>query len=392
MKLYYTNPEVYEWDTVITEVVEEGDHFLVQLKETAFYPEGGGQPSDLGYIGDLRMLDATERGNAVYHKVLSRPKQMEVHCKIDPARRLDHTQHHSGQHLLSAVFMELFDIPTLSFHLGEETVTIDLDTPGLGSEQLLQVENRAYQLIQENRRITTFYVNEEELKQLPLRKLPKVTEDIRIVDMTGIDVSACCGTHVQGTSQIGMIKIVKTEKYKGKTRVYFLCGRRAFSYFQELHQVTTGLASKFSTNIQGIAGRTEKLEEELTVLRERSDALVKENQHYLIEQITKEQQGTVIELETELNLKEAQQLGRSIAEKINKPVILINIPERRTAAVLPSGLDFQAGKWFKASLSSLSGKGGGSDIQAQATFSAKEDMEAFISQLREALSEAALLR
>ncbi|MBM7693386.1 alanyl-tRNA synthetase [Peribacillus deserti] len=384
-KLFYSDPGLSEWSTRITSIREKDDHFLVMLEETAFYPEGGGQPADHGFIDDVQVLDVIEEGSNILHKVKLPLELKEVSCRLDKERRLDHTQHHSGQHLLSAVCIELFDAPTLSFHLGKETVTIDCDISELHTEQLMQIENRANQYIWENRKIKTFHVTHSELTKLPLRKLPKVTEDIRIVDISGIDVSACCGTHVESTAQIGILKIIKTEKQRGKTRLHFMCGIRALTYFQDIHSQISSLASKFSSSSKGISAKVDKLEADMAVLQKELENTKMENQYFTAEKIISEHTGSYIECPFDFPIKEMQSMGRILAEKSGKPALLYNLNEFRLIAAMPASSGFLCGKWFKENLRDYNGKGGGSDTLAQASFPSPKDMTQFIQLLKEKL-------
>ncbi|PLT27662.1 alanyl-tRNA editing protein [Peribacillus deserti] len=384
-KLFYSEPGLSEWSTMVTSMRAKDDYYLVTLQETAFYPEGGGQPADHGFIDDIEVIDVIEAGSDILHKVKYPLELKEVTCRLDQERRLDHTQHHSGQHLLSAVCIELFDAATISFHLGKETVTIDLDINELHTDELRQIEHRVNQYIWENRKINTFHVTQSELTKLPLRKLPKVTEDIRIVDISGIDVSACCGTHVESTAQIGSLKIIKTEKQRGKTRLHFMCGIRALTYFQDIHSQISSLAAKFSTSSKDVLEKVDNLEADMAALQKELDNVKYENLLFTAEKIISEQSGPCIELPCEFNIKEMQSMGRILAEKSGMPVLLYNTDESRLITVVPSSLHFSCGKWFKEHLQDFKGKGGGSDVQAQAAFPSSSDMTLFINLLKEAL-------
>lgn len=202
-KLYYDSAYIQEWSTVITSAIEREDGSYVTLAETTFYPHGGGQPCDTGTIGGIAVLDVVLEDQEVLHKVAQLPGQTEVDCAIDWSRRFDHMQQHSGQHLLSAVFRELYQALTQSFHLGSDYATIDLDLPELSAAQLAEAEQEVNRQIYLNRAITSYFVTAEEMAKLPLVKLPKVTEDIRIVEIEGVEHNACGGTHVSSTGRLG---------------------------------------------------------------------------------------------------------------------------------------------------------------------------------------------
>ncbi|WDC84731.1 alanyl-tRNA editing protein [Caloramator sp. mosi_1] len=174
-----------------------------------------------------------EENDTVYHVVDKKIEKNNVKCTIDFERRFDHMQNHTGQHLLSSVFITLYDAPTNSFHLGDDYVSIDIGLENITDEIVKNVEDRVNELIFKNIPVKSYIVNNEEAKKLPLRKLPPTDVNIRIVEIEGIDYSPCCGTHVRNLGEIGMVKILKTEKYKNMTRVYFKCGKRLLRDFQE---------------------------------------------------------------------------------------------------------------------------------------------------------------
>lgn len=225
---------------------EDGTYVL--LEETAFYPHGGGQPCDEGRINGVAVLDVISEDENVLHKVASPLGEGVVTCEVDWQRRFDHMQQHSGQHLLSAVCRDLYQAMTVSFHLGTDYATIDVEQPELSPLQLATIEREVNQQIYKNRVVSSYFVTEEELAKLPLVKQPKVTENIRIVEIQDVEYNACGGTHVSSTGEIGMIKLLKAEKQKGHTRIYFKCGYRALQEFNDslkilgntIHQIQYG--------------------------------------------------------------------------------------------------------------------------------------------------------
>lgn len=240
-RLYYTDATLTSFDARIVERRETERGPAVRLDRTAFYPTSGGQPHDTGVLAGSPVRDVwdDEDGN-VWHLLDTLPDNDTVSGVIDWGRRFDHTQQHTGQHLLSAAFVEVFDANTIGFHLGAESSTIDLDIPQLSWEAAFRVEDEVNQVIWENRAITIHSVTREELKTqaIPLRKPPKVTGKIRVIWVEGYDASACGGTHTNRTGEVGLIKITGIERYKGGVRVAFQCGGRALrDYRRALHIV-----------------------------------------------------------------------------------------------------------------------------------------------------------
>src|SRR6202158_1633355 len=240
-RLYSDISAMHEFDSVVEDVVPasaEQSRPAVILRETAFYPTSGGQVHDTGWLtleGAERLRGAegagAEDGRIVHY--LEAPAKLPlagaaVHGSIDPERRRDHMQQHSGQHVLSAAFVELYQMPTASFHMGEDYCSIDLATPSISSEQIAGAEKRANQVVFENRPVRIRYVSRAEAERLGLRKLPPAERDeLRLVEVADFDVSACGGTHVSASGQIGSIFLRKTEKVRQGTRVEFVCGDRA---------------------------------------------------------------------------------------------------------------------------------------------------------------------
>ncbi|WP_185959473.1 alanyl-tRNA editing protein [Planococcus salinarum] len=230
---------------VIATGIDEKGHYAV-LDRSCFYPEGGGQPADKGVIGKTQVTDVQTVDGEIRHYTTSALAQGEYSAAIDWERRFDHMQQHTGQHLLSAVFEDGFGMATKSFHLGTDRVSIDLDVPSISAEQLKQVEQQANQLIASHIPIETEWVTQEQASGLSLRKKPAVEGEIRLVKIADTDINACGGTHLTNTAQLGVIKIVRVEKAKSATRVYFLCGNRALNHFNLLQSVADQLIRSFN--------------------------------------------------------------------------------------------------------------------------------------------------
>ncbi len=223
-RLYYTDSYLANFRANILEVDDNGRR--IYLDRTAFYPTSGGQPHDLGTMAGAAVTDVIDEGDRIAH-LLEAPAAAsgEIECSIDWERRFDHMQQHSGQHLLSAVLVEMYGIGTIGFHLGSESSAIDLDAAALDAAQVAHVEARANQVIFENRPLAIAF--EDSSKDLGLRKASEREGVLRIISIEGIDRSACGGTHVRATGEIGPILIRKIDKAHGNVRMEFLCGARA---------------------------------------------------------------------------------------------------------------------------------------------------------------------
>src|SRR5438093_1361214 len=247
-RLYYNDPYLLEFDANIIETRPVGDRLGIILDKTAFYPTSGGQPNDLGTINGLPLVDCLEdeaSGNVI-HVIEGTISGSSVHGRIDPARRADHMQQHSGQHVLSQAFVELFNWPTVSFHLGTVSCTIDLPAAGVSREQAEAAEDLANRIVRENRGVAVRYVAHENIAEAGLRKATERTGDIRIIDIAGYDRSACGGTHVRMTGEIGPILITGMERSKKQTRVEFICGMRVLRYAQQANRTLAAISQTVS--------------------------------------------------------------------------------------------------------------------------------------------------
>ena len=213
-RLYYNDSYLTRFEAQILEVKPAGPGFHVYLDRTAFYPTSGGQPNDVGGIASTAVLDVVDEGDRIAHVADSEVPPGPASCQIDWARRFDHMQQHTGQHLLSAVFVELLGCPTVSFHLGSETSTIDLAAPEITATQIEAAETRANALGFENRPVAVRFYSPEEAVSIGLRKPSDRTDETRVIEIEGIDRSACGGTHVRATGEIGPILIRRLDRVR----------------------------------------------------------------------------------------------------------------------------------------------------------------------------------
>ncbi|EOR22781.1 metal-dependent hydrolase [Niallia nealsonii AAU1] len=385
-KLYYSNPYETKWTTDIEKIIEEENRTFVILKETAFYPEGGGQPADTGTINGIRVIDVQIKNDQIYHLVENKPEEQTVECVIDWNRRFDHMQQHTAQHLLSAVLEELYSIPTVSFHLGKEYTTIDVDTTDLTKEQIETIETACNTYIMKNLEIKTYFTNHEEVNKFPLRKLPEVTGDIRIVEIEGIDYSACAGTHVQRTGELSFFKIMKTEKHRGQIRVFFLSGWRSLYDYQTSQTILDHLSSHFKTNKQQLEDRINKLELEKKALNREVEVLKSENTAFLGEQILADQNEKIIFLQfEEKTMKDLSTLAKYIIQQSSYIILLSSQLEKKVLLQHNGDYSLHCGKLLKEAIKDFEGKGGGNELLAQATFPSIQQLNACTSKIKETL-------
>ncbi|MDD3050105.1 MAG: alanine--tRNA ligase-related protein [Candidatus Cloacimonetes bacterium] len=265
VKIFYEDRIIYNFESMIEKTFCSNGRVGVITRETIFYPEGGGQPCDKGSLDGIEVVDVQETDEGVIHylgkKNIKIPESgKKVLLSIDRDFREDNSIQHTAQHLLSAILDSNFNIATISFHLGTEYSTIDIETAGLPADFFEGVEVEVNKAIMENRQITvTFAKTISELEGIKLRKKPSVDNDIRIVQIDGYDASPCCGTHAESTGILGVFKILKTEKYKGYTRIYFISGKRSVSDYLTKHEICQNLANSMSCNVLDLEKKVSSL-------------------------------------------------------------------------------------------------------------------------------------
>lgn len=389
-KLYYDSAYLTEWQTTIRNVVDTANGVYLELEETAFYPEGGGQPCDSGTIGEMNVQDVTIEGETILHKVDNPSAAVPgatVTCRLNWDKRFDHMQQHSGQHLLSAIGLQLLDAPTLSFHLGEDYATIDVELDELSVERLGALEKEVNRHIYSNHIISSYFTTAEEAARLPLVKQPKFTNGIRIVEMKDVEYNACGGTHVSSTGEIGMIKLLKSERQKGNIRIYFLCGTRALNEFNENQRILSVLAQKFNTGKDEILSRFEKWEQEHKQLQLELSLQKEKNDGYLLQELLSgSANGLVAHEFADRSLKDTQQLAVKLAAASDLPVLLLAAGESKVVLAYGGNDGFACGAFFKEHLGAYSGKGGGNDKLAQAGFGSDEEARTFFDFAWQALA------
>ncbi len=389
-RLYYTDSYLRRFTAQITG--RSGDGLTVFLDRTAFYPTSGGQPFDTGSIGGAAVLEVAELEQAgeverIAHR-LAAPLDhaaAQVECEIDWSRRFDHMQQHTGQHLLSAVFEERFALRTVSFHLGAESSTIDLEGGAVDARTLAEAERRANEIVCENRPVSVQFENAAEARGL--RKATAREGTLRIVSIEALDRSACGGTHVRSTGEIGAVLLRRTEKIRQSVRVEFLCGGRAVRRAHADYEALAKAAQLFSAPLDevpaAVAAQAEaaraaekarrKLELDLAVYqgRELYDATPPAPDGF---------RRVRRRLDTG-NLEELRALAQSFTarEKAVFTAALNQPPSVLLAVSADAALD--AGKMLKAALAAAGGRGGGTPRVAQGSVPGAELLEQVLEKL-----------
>lgn len=380
-RLYYHDSFLYDFEAEVRELTSSPRPALF-LDRTAFYPTSGGQIFDTGTIETenekLKIAEVADAEDGrVVHYLEAPPKEIQPGTKIrgfiDPTRRRDHMQQHTGQHVLSAAFVRLFDMQTVSFHMGDDYCSIDLDTPSINKDQVEQAERLANEIILENRPVAIRFVTRDEAADLGLRKLPPVERDeLRLIDIRDFDLSACGGTHVNQTGQIGCILLRKTEKVRQGWRVEFIAGQRAVATARRDFTTLTETASLFSAHVYDVPQQARKSLDEVRSLRkqrEQSQEELAEAQAAAFLAETTETNGHKLLIRTfsDLDMNYLKLLAQKVTRLVPNAVTLLAITSPQPALVFAqsAGQSNDMGALMKETMSKLGGRGGGSKDMAQ---------------------------
>jgi alanyl-tRNA synthetase len=375
-RLYYTDSYLTEFDAQVAEISADGKR--VYLDVTAFYPTSGGQPHDLGTLEGTPLKEVIDDGERIAHVIEGPIQADQVHCRIDWPRRYDHMQQHTGQHLLSAVLAELFGFRTLSFHLGPEVSTIELGTPDLSDAQIEQAEESANRLVWQAKPVSIQFEDAEAVQGL--RKASGRTGTLRIVDIEGVDRSACGGTHVRSTAELGLIQLRRTEKIRGNIRLEFVCGARALRRARQDYRILMELSRQTAVAIDG-------LPEHVSSVRQRLMESEKDRQKAVIELARLEANALydaavpdaegmrrIVIHSATLN-EEARIKAQTFAGRPKASALIVGAepPAVILAASKDSGID--AGAILKKAFLAVGGRGGGSAVLAQGSLPNAEAWE-----------------
>jgi len=364
-RLYYDDCYLQEFRANVVETAEEGRR--VYLDRTAFYPTSGGQPFDRGTLGGAAVREVVDEEGRIAHLLEAPLAAGEVAARIDWERRYDHMQQHTGQHLLSAVLIDLFKIPTLSFHMGAVTSTIDIETQALDTRKIERVEERCAEIVAEARHVTISY--EESTADLGLRKESKRSGTLRIVSITGLDKSACGGTHVKSTAEIGPILIRKLEKIRGNVRIEFVCGLRAVRQarqdFRTLSEISRLVSVPLEETPALVAAQVEKAKTLEKTVQRLAAELAKREGSELFAAAAPDASG--VRRVTQRGPIDDAMRARAQAFAAGSKAVFLAVCEDPPSILLAASADsgVHAGDRVKAAVTAAGGRGGGNQGLAQ---------------------------
>ncbi|MBN2875325.1 MAG: alanyl-tRNA editing protein [Spirochaetales bacterium] len=398
-RAYYDVPPARSANATVVRIMPRDDATIsLVLDRTIFYPESGGQPCDLGTIAGFPVVSVVEKGDDVEHVLEATRAELDaadvsagrtVRCDVNLERRLDHSEQHTAQHLLSAVLLRTHGAATLSFHLGERYSSIDLDVPPMDRFDADRVEDEVLRVMRDDYAVLTHHCPPEDPDSFPLRKEPSVdAEVLRVVEIDGLEYSACCGTHVRSTSELGAFRITKVEKYKGGSRVYYVAGSRAYADYRRLAAIVREAAATTGGTEDDVPGvvlayqtRIKRLEDDL----ERASGNAAAATAALLASDTDD--GAPVFAAAD-DFAEASRLARALAAR-GRVALVESRTGSKVAVASPAPADgiatIDSGAVFGPIARNGGGKGGGGKNFFQAAFPDAQALAAFVEAARLAL-------
>ncbi|MBR3037203.1 MAG: hypothetical protein IKI52_00735 [Clostridia bacterium] len=388
-RLYLSDSMLSAFDATVLSCEPQGDGYLIELDRSAFFPNKGGQPCDVGTIGDAAVTDVNEHGERLLHRTdRAVAVGAAVHCELDFARRFDIMQQHTGEHLLSYCAWHLFGAQNVGFHCALTYATLDLDKP-VGHEGITEIETLANRLAAENAAVTaTIYETEEGLKGIPLRKHAEgLTAPIRIVTIEGSDACTCCAPHVRRTGEIGQLKIVEAIPYKGGTRCTFLCGMRALRHAQTMQDTVSAIALRFSTSREQAEAAVQKQSEDLSNAKRELRQAYAALDEYLAKALMQDAEDVngcrlIVRVLEHVDAKRLRTLAGATMNGRALTVLFSDTGERVSYLLASNGIKPDTGLLIGAVNTALSGNGGGRGTLAQGSAKRPSDLPEIAEQLR----------
>ena len=396
---FYENQYETEYNAIITSVIRKEEEYLVTLDQTIFYPEGGGQPSDRGWINEIPVTYVEKKNGEVIHHLRGDPAGEKASCRLDWKHRFDYMQQHTGQHILSGVLYRGLGYNTVAVHQGEEYTTIEIDTESIEQDEVRRVEEQAMELIARNLPVQSTWIGDDETGGYDLRREPKVKGDIRVVSLEEYDSVACGGVHTASTGEVGLVKHVQTEKIRGRARLYWKIGGRAYEDYRLKNDIAAVLVERFSAQPAELLCRIDAVVEEMTSLRRRANMLESRLAVCTARRICDEGReimtpsGAVLFLTAETR-EEGKDFLKKLAEGIPKQDGMwafcgINYMQDSFQWIIAvsegSGFDFNRRR--KELMEPIAGKGGGRPPVWQGVGMKADGAEEFVSLFEKVLSE-----
>ncbi len=366
-RLYEQNPYLQEFEAT---VLSNADGYVV-LDKTAFYPEGGGQEAEGGFIGDDEVMDVIIKEDIIYHKVDSNVKAGDIiRGTINFKKRYDHMQQHTGEHILSGVIENKFGYTNVGFHIGPDGMRVDY-SGYLTNEELIAVEKEANEVIRKNIAIYQGYPDQEDPRLKGFRFKKELHGDIRIVDIMGVDCCACCGTHMKSTSEVGIIKIVSHAKYKNGVRLNVLCGDRALTYYNYMLNQSDKISQMISTNVLDLEQGVKKLVVQKLELEKNNKRIMEELIHYKCKELVRTDHDSIVAFE-KVDSSALKKMALTLREMSDKNIFIFCESNDRINYLFKSNtMDVKA--FHDAFKCTFDAKGGGNSSSVSGSLKASRE-------------------
>ena len=371
-KLFYEDSHMITFSAVVTACEKVGDYYEAVLSRTAFFPEGGGQYADTGYIDGIKVLDVHERNGIIYHKTEEALcVGQQVKGTIDWEERFSKMQHHSGEHIVSGLVNSMYGYDNVGFHMGKDAVTMDFNGV-LSKEQLKEIEHKANEAVVKNVDIQVLYPTKEELEDISYRSKIEIEGQVRIVVVPGYDTCACCAPHVKKTGEIGIIKLIGMQNYKGGVRVSMLCGFRAIADYESKAEHTKSISVMLSAKEDEIVEEVARLKDELAMQK----AKVVDMQRCILEYKVSElpgQKSLIVLFESELSGDASRELvNLLLAKETEIAAVFAKTDENQYRYVIGSKTK-DVRPFAKMLSDKFTGRGGGKPEMVQGSVSGEVD-------------------
>lgn len=370
-RLYYENVYIKEFDAEVLQCREGKNGYEIILDESAFYPEGGGQPCDTGSLGDAEVKDVQEKdGELIHYTDKALEEGAKVHGKINWERRFDLMQQHSGEHMVSGLVHEKYGYNNVGFHMGSDVITIDFSGV-LDEEQLQEIEDRVNEKIWENAPVQITYPSGEELENIPYRSKKELTGQVRIVEFPGTDICACCGTHVTHTGEIGAVKFLSVVKFRQGVRVEMISGKRVIEYFSKMAKENSKVSVLLSAKPQETSKAVERLQEEN--FRLKGKILDMEEEIFKAEAEKWEGAGSVLIFKKNMEADSVRKLTDAVMQTCCGCCAVFSDNGDGTYKYAMGEKDGNLREFTKEMNQALNGRGGGKPFFVQGSVSASEE-------------------
>jgi len=389
-RLYFEDPYQIEFEAnVVKSFSHEANPALI-LDQTCFYPEGGGQPADKGTLDGILVIHVLEQDEQIIHVLEKEVSADVVKGKIDWTTRFDHMQQHAGQHILSQCFIQLYDAATRSFHLGEETSSLEVDMRNISEDEAERAESLANDIVFQNKEIKSCFYEEKEIAAVRLRRPPKKKGDIRVVEVSDFDYTACGGTHPRSTGEIGTIKILKWERIRDNVRLEFICGTRALKDYARKHRDLKILSNSLTVDERKVVVTFEKFVADLKTQKSKNRKLQEKIIQYEAVEIVQKAEGKIIKQIFSDRSQEEIRLLTLVTIRKGEFVVLFGLQGEERAHVFlacSESLNLDMRELLPVVSPLIVGRGGGRPSLVEISGEKKENLEQALKEAYQHISE-----